>query len=86
MTCVVNITLSLAYTCQKNYICFNLTYVINITVLDPNPYYNYVHVHDITYVAYITVNVYTLYSNARAGLTCNLEKVRFLAIPTLIYY
>lgn len=86
MTCVVNITLSLAYTCQKNYICFNSIYVINITVLDLNPYYNYLYVYDIIYIAYITVNVYILYLNARVGLIYNLEKVRFLAIPTLIYY
>lgn len=65
---------------------FNSIYIINITVSDPNLYYNYAHVYDMTYVAYITVNVYTLYSNVRAGLIYNLEKVRFLAIPTLIYY
>lgn len=86
MTCIVNITLSLAYIYQKNYMCFNSIYIINITVLDPNLYYNYVHVYDMIYVAYITVNVYTLCSNARVGLIYNLEKVRFLAIPTLIYY
>lgn len=86
MTCVVNITLSLAYIYQKNYIYFNSIYIINITVLDPNPYYNYAHVYDIIYIAYITINVYTLYSNARAGLIYNLEKVCFLAIPTLIHY
>lgn len=55
-------------------------------MLDPNPYYNYAYVYDITYVAYITVNVYILCLNARVGLIYNLEKVRFLAIPTLIYY
>lgn len=72
MTYVVNITVSLAYIYQKNYIYLNSIYIINITVLDPNPYYNYVHVYDITYIAYLTVNVYILYSNARAGLIYNL--------------
>lgn len=72
MTYVVNITISLAYTYQKNYMYLNLIYVINITVLDPNPSYNYIHVYDIIYIAYLTVNVYILYSNARAGLIYNL--------------
>lgn len=72
MTYVVNITVSLAYIYQKNYMYLNLIYIINITVSDPNPYYNYVYVYDITYIAYLTVNVYTLCSNARVGLIYNL--------------